>query len=645
MAIVQDFAHMLAGAMVIGVFASLLTGVQCSNGGVCYGMIADDLPSPSEVVQLYRSNGIGNMRVYFPNAEVMEALRGTGIGLVLGVANEDIGSLAACPSCAATWVQTNVRPYYPAVNILYVAVGNEVADGAAQSILPAMRNLQGALAAAGLAGVKVSTCVRYDAVASSFPPSSGVFAQPYMADIARFLATTGAPLLANVYPYFAYSGDPGDISLNYALFLPGTTVRDSGNGLLYTNLFDAMVDAVHAALEKAGAPDVRVVVSESGWPSAGGTAASVQNAQTYNQNLINHAGQGTPRRPGAPVETYVFAMFNENKKPGEPTERNFGLFYPNKSPSIGVCYGMFGNNLPPASDVVQLYKSHGITNMRIYNPDPRVLAALRGSGIGLILGVANEDLAGLAASEPRAASWVQANVKPYHPAVNIMYLSVGNEVSGEAAQSILPAMRNLESALAAAGLGGGIKVSTAVRLDVVANSFPPSSGVFAPPHMAPIAQFLARTGAPLLANVYPYFAYRFSPPGDISLGYALFQPGTAVRDSGNGLVYTNLFDAMVDSVHAALEKAGAAGVRVVASESGWPSAGGAAASVQNARTYNQNLIRHVGGRQGTPKRPGAPLETYVFALFNENQKPGEPTETNFGLLYPNKSPVYPITFR
>ncbi|KAJ1255899.1 hypothetical protein BS78_K141600 [Paspalum vaginatum] len=313
--------------------------------------------------------------------------------------------------------------------------------------------------------------------------------------------------------------------------------------------------------------------------------------------------------------------------------------------SIGVCYGMFGDNLPPESDVVQLYKSHGITNMRIYNPDPHVLAALRGSGIGVILGVANEDLAGLAASEPAATSWVQANVKPYHPAVNIMYLSVGNEVSGEAIRNVVPAMRNLESALAAAGLGGGIKVSTAVGLDVITNSFPPSSGAFAQPHMGPVAQFLARTGAPLLANVYPYFAYRGSPPGDVSLGYALFLPGTTVRDSGNGLVYTNLLDAMVDSVHAALEKAGSTGVRVVVSESGWPSAGGAAASVQNARTYNQNLIRHVGGRQGTPRRPGAPVETYVFALFNENQKPGEPTERNFGLLYPNKSPVYPIAFR
>jgi len=118
---------------------------------VCYGTVADDLPPPSEVVQLYKSNGISNMRVYFPDSKVMEALRGSGIGLVLGVANEDIANLAACAPCAASWVQTNVRPYHPDVNVLYIAVGNEVdATAAAQSILPAMRNLQAALAAAGL---------------------------------------------------------------------------------------------------------------------------------------------------------------------------------------------------------------------------------------------------------------------------------------------------------------------------------------------------------------------------------------------------------------------------------------------------------------------------------------------------------------
>ncbi|KAK3162992.1 hypothetical protein QOZ80_1BG0096290 [Eleusine coracana subsp. coracana] len=314
------------------------------------------------------------------------------------------------------------------------------------------------------------------------------------------------------------------------------------------------------------------------------------------------------------------------------------------STSTGVCYGVIGNNLPSRSDVVALYKSRNIHAMRIYYPDHDALAALRGSGIALVLDVGGVDaVRALAASPAAAVKWVRANVRAYYPGVLIRYVAVGNEVPAADAGIILPAMRNVHAALAAAGLAAAVKVSTAVRMDVIADSFPPSSGVFNPTvahHMVRVAMFLASTGAPLLANVYPYFAYRDNPV-DISLNYATFQPGTTVRDDGNGLVYTNLFDAMVDAIHAALEKAGARHVRVVVSESGWPSAGGFAATVDNARTYNQGLIDHV--RQGTPKRPGV-LETYVFAMFNENQKTGDPTENNFGLFYPDKRPVYPITF-
>uniref|UniRef100_A0ACD5XE34 Uncharacterized protein n=1 Tax=Avena sativa TaxID=4498 RepID=A0ACD5XE34_AVESA len=197
-----------------------------------------------------------------------------------------------------------------------------------------MRNLNEALAAAGLGDIKVSTAVKMDVIANSFPPSSAVFAQPYMTEVAQFLATTGAPLLANVYPYFAYLGDQDNISLGYATFQLGAPpVTDSSNGLVYTNLFDAMLDAFYAALEKAGAPGVAVVVSESGWPSAGGVAATVENARAYNHGLIDHVAHGTPKKPG-PIEAYLFAIFNENQKPGEEIERNFGLFYPTNNAPV-----------------------------------------------------------------------------------------------------------------------------------------------------------------------------------------------------------------------------------------------------------------------------------------------------------------------
>lgn len=68
----------------------------------------------------------------------------------------------------------------------------------------------------------------------------------------------------------------------------------------------------------------------------------------------------------------------------------------NSQLDIGVSYGLKGDNLPSPPNVIQLYKKYRIGKMRLFNPVPEVLAALKGSGIEVTLGVLNQDLQTLA---------------------------------------------------------------------------------------------------------------------------------------------------------------------------------------------------------------------------------------------------------
>ncbi|XP_073047463.1 glucan endo-1,3-beta-glucosidase, basic isoform-like [Primulina eburnea] len=339
MALSIFFQYYLMLIVMISVFHLDTTDAQT---GACYGFLGNNLPPPGEVIALCKQHNILRVRIYNPNPQVLEALKGSNVSVMVGVENENIISIAHDPNLANSWVQNNVLKY-PNVNFRYIAVGNEIApDGAGSSIAPylapAMQNVYNALTAAGLGQtIKVSTALSMGVLASSYPPSQGSFKDPsFINPIVAFLSEIQSPFLVNVYPYFAYISDPADIDLDYAIFTsPGAVVKDGAYE--YQNLFSAMVDAVHAALEHAGAPNVEVVVSETGWPSAGGTATTIDNAKSYNSNLLKMVKNGTPRKPGKPLETYIFDLIDENEKEPE-TENHWGIFLPDKQPKYPLSF-------------------------------------------------------------------------------------------------------------------------------------------------------------------------------------------------------------------------------------------------------------------------------------------------------------------
>ncbi|KAM3400166.1 hypothetical protein ACQJBY_005199 [Aegilops geniculata] len=334
---------------------------------------------------------------------------------------------------------------------------------------------------------------------------------------------------------------------------------------------------------------------------------------------------------------------------------------PEATPSalLGINYGRVGNNLPPTTSALQLLAGLGVGRVRLYDADPATLRSFANTGVELVVGVPDECLA--AVSTPSgASSWVRSVIQTALPATKIAVLTVGNEVltganSSALTPSLLPAMQCIHDALAQLGLDRQVAVTTAHNLGVLATSYPPSSAYFRKdllPVLCPILDFHARTGSPFLVNAYPYFAYAEDPAG-VELEYALLEPGhDGVPDLSSGLRYPNMLVAQVDAVYhaiaAANRGAAARAVEVRVSETGWPSAGDGnetGATPWNAARYNGNVMRLVGEGKGTPLRPDGALRVYMFALFNENMKPGPSSERNYGLFKPDGTPVYELAYR
>lgn len=339
---------------------------------------------------------------------------------------------------------------------------------------------------------------------------------------------------------------------------------------------------------------------------------------------------------------------------------NFVITYGVFCVEVGINYGQIANNLPSHSHVVLLLQSLNITRVKLYDADPGVLTAFKNTPVEFTVGIGNENVASMRDSS-KALEWIKQNIQPYLYHTRIVCITVGNEILGGKDRALmtnlLPAMKSVYAGLSSLGLQKRINVTTPHSLNILGASYPPSSSKFKSSvarYLRPILRFHSTVNSPFLINIYPYFAYK-QDPDHVSLQYVLFQRNQGVTDPVTKLRYDNMLYAQIDCVHSAIRAmtkgfSAAAGVNggdidVKISETGWPSKGDSnepGATPENAGIYNRNLMGRIRLRQGTPLKPSVPIDAYVFALFNENLKPGPTSERNYGLLYPTGKPVYSL---
>ncbi|GFP97338.1 glucan endo-1 3-beta-glucosidase 8 [Phtheirospermum japonicum] len=328
--------------------------------GVNWGTQASQNIHPSIIAQLLKDNKISKVKLFDSDPWTVKFFSGTGIEVMLGIPNNQLKDLAKDYKKAKDWVKHNVAVHLDngGVDIKHVAVGNEpflkAYNGSnLETIFPAVKNIQRALNEHGL-GDKIKATIPQNADvydSGTDGPSAGQFRsdiRDLMIEIVQFFQDNGSPFLVNIYPFLSLYQNP-NFPIEFAFF-DGRAKPVDDNGVSYYNMLDANLDTLVWALKKAGAPQVKIVIGEIGWPTDGNIHANVTMAKRFYDGFFKKMAskQGSPLYKDD-LEYYFFSLTDENQKsiaPGD-FERHWGIFKYDGQPKFPMDIMGSGNDQMP----------------------------------------------------------------------------------------------------------------------------------------------------------------------------------------------------------------------------------------------------------------------------------------------------------
>ncbi|KAL9678775.1 hypothetical protein QQ045_016625 [Rhodiola kirilowii] len=244
---------------------------KCTNIGVTY------TTSPStadDVAKLAESLKLSAVRLPDANPTVIQSFTFTNVSLMLTIPNSMIPAIAANRSNAAQWLFVHVVPYYPRARISTISVGNDVLDAPqdlSEFVMQAIENIH-----------------------TSLMREIGIWS-------ISFLEETNSSFFINLYPYKVLRQN-SEIPIGFALFQNQSYNLETISSLAL----------VISAMTASGHENVRIIVTETGWPSSGST------------------GIDTSQRKEGVAEAYIYELFDtDDEQEVNGTNQKWGIFYPN----------------------------------------------------------------------------------------------------------------------------------------------------------------------------------------------------------------------------------------------------------------------------------------------------------------------------
>lgn len=271
----------------------------------------------------------------------------------------------------------------------------------------------------------------------------------------------------------------------------------------------------------------------------------------------------------------------------------------------------------------------GIKTVKMFTYDQvDYIRAFSQKGLQVLVDVPNGELAACANNDQTTISKIISVLSDNSAAIPM--LCVGNEPlgswwNGQYTDVLVPALKNIKSAINAKGLS--TKVTVPFNYAIMGNSYPPSAGSLnssISSTVLDVCSILKDDNSVFMVNIYPFITQ--NSQRSIPLDYCLF---TADNDSSawvhdGSYTYKNIFDAMYDALYVALGNNGYGELPIVIGEAGWatgPEETYPSATKSNAQIFNQNLTNHCVSGNGTPRRPGIQIPCFIFEMYDEDIKP------------------------